>query len=120
MVRATSAVARHRRRKRLMKLAKGFWGDRKNHLRLTSDAVINALSANYKHRKLKKRDFRSLWITRLGVAAKIHGMSYSKMIFALKKANCELNRKMLSEMAIRDPHGFAQIISEAKKAIAVA
>src|SRR5712691_7382854 len=110
MVRATSSVARHRRKKRLFKLAKGFWGDRKNHLRLTSDAVVNALASNYKHRKLKKRDFRSLWITRLGVAAKIHGMSYSKLIFALKKVGCVLNRKMLSEMAIQDPKGFGAIV----------
>ena len=118
MVRVTCAVARHRRRKRLFKLAKGFWGDRKNHLRLTSDAVINALASNYNDRKLKKRDFRSLWITRLSVAAKIHGMSYSRLVFALKKSGCELNRKMLSEMAIRDPQGFAQVVTEAKKAIA--
>ncbi|MBS0654693.1 MAG: 50S ribosomal protein L20 [Verrucomicrobia bacterium] len=120
MVRATSSVARHRRRKRLFKLAKGFWGDRKNHLRLTSDAVINALASNYTHRKEKKRDFRGLWITRLGIAAKIHGISYSKLIFGLKKAGCQMNRKVLSEMAIRDPNGFAAVVTEAKKALIAA
>lgn len=118
MVRATYSVARHRRKKRLFKLAKGFWGDRKNHLRLTMDAVTTALSNNYKHRKKKKRDFRNLWIIRLGVAAKIHGISYSKLIFGLKKAGCDLNRKILSEMAIQDPQGFAEVVSEAKKALA--
>ncbi len=118
MVRATYSVARHRRKKRLFKLAKGFWGDRKNHLRLTMDAVTTALSNNYKHRKKKKRDFRNLWIIRLGVAAKIHGISYSKLIFGLKKAGCDLNRKTLSEMAIQDPQSFAEVVSEAKKALA--
>lgn len=118
MVRATYSVARHRRKKRLFKLAKGFWGDRKNHLRLTTDAVTTALSNNYKHRKKKKRDFRALWITRLGVAAKIHGMSYSRLVDGLKKAGCQLNRKILSEMAIQDPTGFAAVVTEAKKALA--
>ncbi len=118
MVRVTNAVASHRRKKRIFKQAKGFWGDRKNHLRLSMDAVMRAMAYNYEHRKLKKRDFRSLWITRLGVASKIHGMSYSRLIFGLKKAGCEINRKMLSEMAIRDPDGFAQVIGTAKKALA--
>lgn len=117
MVRATSSVARHRRRKRLFKLAKGFWGDRKNHIRLTSDCVITKLANNYRHRKEKKRDFRSLWISRLSIAAKMHGISYSKLVFGLRLARCELNRKMLSEMAIRDPEGFASVVAEAKKAL---
>lgn len=120
MVRATNAVASHRRIKRLMKLAKGFWGDRKNHLRLTGDAVIRAMSESYRHRKLRKRDFRSLWITRLSVAAKIHGLSYSKLMFGLKKAGCLLNRKMLSELAIHDPAGFGAVAAEAKKALFIA
>lgn len=114
MVRATSAVARHRRRKRLMKQAKGFWGDRKNHIRQTSDAVVNALAANYRHRKERKREFRSLWITRLSVAAKLHGISYSKLMFGLKKIGCGMNRKVLSEMAIHHPEGFAAIVTQAK------
>ncbi len=118
MVRATNSVARHRRKKRIFKQAKGFWGDRKNHLRLSTEAVINALASNYRHRKQKKRDFRGLWITRLGIAAKIHGMSYSKFIFGLKKAGCEINRKILSDMAISDPKGFETVVAEAKKALA--
>jgi len=112
------SVARHRRKKRLLKLAKGFVGDRKNHVGLTKVSVMTALSNNYKHRKLKKRDFRSLWIARLGVGAKIHGISYSKLIDGLSRGDCLLNRKMLSEMAIHDPHGFAQVVSRAKKALA--
>ncbi len=118
MVRVTNAVAAHRKRKRLLKLAKGFVGDRKNHLRLSSDAVMSAMAFNYKHRKLKKRDFRKLWIIRIGVAAKINGISYSKFINGLQKAGCALNRKMLSEMAIRDPSSFAAIAGAAKQALA--
>lgn len=118
MVRATNAVASHRRKKRLYKLAKGFVGDRKNHLRLTSDAVMRALAYNYRHRKLRKREFRRLWITRISAAAKINGMSYSKLVFGLKKASCELDRKVLSEMAIHDPKGFSAVVGQAKAALA--
>ncbi len=118
MVRATNAVATHRRKKRLLKQAKGFVGDRKNHIRLTSDAVMSAMAFNYKHRKQKKRDFRRLWTVRIGVAAKIHGISYSKFINGLKRAGCNLNRKMLSDMAIRDPSGFEAVAGTAKQALA--
>lgn len=118
MVRATNAVASHRRKKRIFKNAKGFWGDRKNHLRLSMDAVMRAMASNYAHRKLKKRDFRSLWIQRLNVAAKMNGVSYSKFINGLKKAKCEINRKMLSELAIHDPKGFAGVVSTAQAALA--
>lgn len=118
MVRVTNAVASHRRKKRLQKKAKGFVGDRKNHLRLTSDAVMRAMAYNYRHRKLKKRDFRSLWIMRIGVAAKINGMSYSKLINGLKKAQCDLNRKILADLAVRDPGGFAAVVGQAKQALA--
>ncbi len=118
MTRASNAVARHRKRKRLMKLAKGFVGDRKGHIRLTKDAVMKALAFSTEHRKMRKRDFRRLWITRIGVGAKINGLSYSKMIHGLQKSGCSLNRKVLSEMAIRDPESFALVAEEAKKALA--
>ncbi len=118
MVRATNAVASHRRKKRLHKQAKGFVGDRKNHLRLTSDAVMRAMAYSYRHRKIKKREFRSLWIMRIGAAAKMHGISYSKFIHGLKRARCELDRKMLAEMAIHDPTGFAAVVGHAKAALA--
>ena len=118
MVRATNAVASLRRKKRIFKEAKGFWGDRKNHLRQSMDAVMRAQAYNYDHRKLKKRDFRSLWIERLSVAAKMQGLSYNKFIFGLKKVGCVLNRKMLSELAIHDPNSFAHVIGKAKEALA--
>lgn len=118
MTRATCSVARHRRRKRLMKLAKGFVGDRKNHVRLTKDAVMSALAFSTTHRKDRKRDFRRLWIIRIGVAAKINGISYNRIINGLARAGCSLNRKVLSEMAIRDPESFAVVANQAKKALA--
>lgn len=119
MVRATSSVARLKRKKRLFKLAKGFVGDRKNHLRLTKDAVMSALSFNYEHRKEKKRNFRNLWITRIGIASKMHGVSYSRLIEGLQKAGCGLNRKMLSELAIHDPICFGHVAEKAKSALTV-
>lgn len=118
MVRVTNSVASHRRKKRMLKRAKGFVGDRKNHLRLTSESVMRALAYNYKHRKLKKREFRSLWIQRISAASKINGISYSKFIHGLLKAGCELNRKMLADMAIRDPSSFAAVVNRAKEVLA--
>ena len=117
MVRATNSPARHRRKKRLFLLAKGFIGNRKNHLRLTQTAVMKAMAHSYNHRKLKKRDFRKLWIMRIGVAAKINGISYSKFINGLKKAGCLLDRKMLSDLAVVDPHAFSVIAGAAKAAL---
>ena len=117
MVRATNAKASLRRKKRMLKRAKGFWGDRKNHRRLTKEAVMRAMATSYRHRKIKKREFRSLWITRLSVATKLHGVSYSSFIHGLNKTGSCLNRKMLSEMAIRDPKGFAVVVDTVKKAL---
>jgi large subunit ribosomal protein L20 len=118
MVRITNSVAARRRTKRLLKRCKGFYGDRKNHIKLSKDALMSALAFNYKHRKLRKRDFRSLWITRIGVAAKINGLSYSKFINGLKKVGCEMNRKVLAEIAIRDPAAFTAVVGSAKQGLA--
>ena len=118
MVRVKSAVASRRRRKRLLKKTKGFWGDRKNHIRLSKDALMKAMAYNTIHRKQNKRNFRRLWITRIGVAAKMQGISYSKIINGLSKAGCVLNRKMLSEMAIHDPASFAEVAKTAKQTLA--
>lgn len=117
MVRVTNAPASRRRKKRLRKQASGFWGDRKNHLRVTKNAVIQAMASSTRHRKLRKREFRSLWIQRLSVAAKINGLSYSRLINGLLLANCPINRKMLSQMAIFDPKGFEAVANEAKQAL---
>lgn len=117
MVRITNSVAARRRTKKLLKRCKGFYGDRKNHLKLSKDALMSALAFNYKHRKLRKRDFRSLWITRIGVAAKINGMSYSRLINGLKRIGCALNRKVLADLAIRDPGAFTAVASTAKQGL---
>lgn len=117
MVRVTNAVASRRRKKRLFKQAKGFVGDRKNHLRLTSDAVMRAMAFNYRHRKHNKRNFRRLWIVRIGIAAKINGMSYSQFMHGLKVLNSPLNRKVLADMAVKDPSGFALLAQTVKAAL---
>ena len=118
MVRATNAAYSNRKRKRLLKQSKGFVGDRKNHRRLTSNSVLQAMAFNYRGRKQCKRDFRSLWISRLSVGATLHGLSYSKLIHGLKKAGSLLDRKVLSELAIHDPEGFAAVATAAKQALA--
>lgn len=118
MVRVTNAVASRKRKKRIFKKAKGFVGDRKNHLRITSDAVMRAMAFNFRHRKQNKRNFRSLWIVRIGIAAKLNGISYSKMVNGLKKAGCEINRKMLADLAVRDPACFTEVANTAKVALA--
>ena len=118
MTRVRNAVASRRRRKRLLKKAKGFVGDRKHHVRLTADAVMKAMAFSTMHRRKKKNDFRRLWITRIGVAAKSQGISYSRLINGLTKAGCSINRKMLSDLAIRDPNSFGMIAETAKQALA--
>lgn len=116
MVRAKPAVASHRRRRKVIRQAKGYWGDRKNHIRLASMAVMRSLAFSYRHRKHNKRNFRRLWIVRIGIAAKMNGISYSKFIDGLHKAGCELDRKVLADLAVRDPGAFASIAEVAKAA----
>lgn len=117
MVRITNSVAARKRSKKLLKKCKGFYGDRKNHLKLSKDAVMSALSFNYEHRKLRKRDFRSLWIARIGVAAKMNGLSYSRLIDGLRRSGCTMNRKMLAELAMKDPNAFASVAGVAKQGL---
>ena len=117
MTRVTCQVSSRRRRKKLLKRAKGFVGDRKNHIRLTKDAVMKADAFSYAHRKKKKGDFRRLWIMRIGVAAKVNGISYSKLIDGFKKSGCAINRKMLSDLAIQDPQAFSTLATQAKQAL---
>ena len=120
MVRVTDAVASRRRRKKVLKRASGFWGDRKNHIRQAQDAIMKAMAYNYMHRKERKRDFRSLWILRIGVAAKANGLSYSRLIDGLNKAGCEINRKMLADLAFNDAKAFEAVALQAKTALEAA
>ena len=118
MARVTNAPASRRRRKRRLGLAKGFYGGRSKRFRMATEAVDRAMVLATKHRKLRKREFRALWIVRITAACKAQGFSYSRLIEGLTKAKVALNRKMLSEIAIHDPDGFASIVDMAKKKLA--
>lgn len=112
------SVARNKRKKRVLKLAKGYYSNKSTRLRQAKQQVAKSLTTAYIHRRDKKGDMRQLWIVRLNAAAREEGMSYSRFMNGLHKANITLNRKMLSEIAIRDPQSFKQLAEIAKKAIA--
>ena len=103
-----------KRHKRVLKQTKGYWGQRKNIFRRASETLIRAMAFAFKGRKLKKRDMRGLFIVRISAATKAQGVSYNKFIHGLKKANIQLNRKMLSQLAIHEPEAFTKLISLAK------
>ena len=116
MARVKGAMMTRKRRNKVLKLAKGYWGSKSKHFKMANKAVMKSLTYAYTGRKLKKRDFRSLWITRISAACKMNGMNYSTFMHGLKVAGIEINRKMLSELAISDPAAFTQLIEIAKKA----
>lgn len=118
MPRATNSPASRRRRNNRLKLAKGFRGARSKLFRQATEAVDRAQAMAYVHRKYKKRDFRRLWTVRINAACRMNGMSYSRFIDGCKKAGIDLNRKVLSEIAIHDPQGFAKVVETAKAAVA--
>ena len=115
-MRVTNAPASRKRRRSRLELAKGFRGARSKLFRTATEAVDRARSLATIHRKLKKRDFRQLWIARINAATRAEGISYSQFIAGLTKAGVILNRKMMSEIAIQDPEGFKQLVEIAKKA----
>ncbi len=115
MSRVKRGTQTKKRHKKLLKKAKGFWGQRKNIFKRAKETLLRAMAFAYKGRKLKKRDMRSLFITRIGAAAEQHGLSYSKFIFGLKKAKVGLNRKMISQLAIYEPEAFTQLATLAKE-----
>ena len=114
MPRANSTVPRHRRHRKIVKLAKGYYGARKSNFRSAKDAVQKAWQYAYRDRRTNKRNFRRLWIIRINAAVRLHGLSYSKFISAMKDKNIELNRKTLAHMAVHDPDGFAEIVNSVK------
>ena len=116
MPRAKNRVASRERRKKVLKAAKGMYGRRKSNIRLAIDAVAHAGVYAYEHRRDKKGDFRSLWITRLNGAVRQHGLSYSSFIHLLEKASISLNRKVLADLAVTDETAFAAVIAQAKAA----
>jgi len=117
MTRAVSNVPRHRRKVRMMKAAKGYYGGRGRLYRSMKETLTSAGVDAYKGRKRKKRDFRRLWITRLSAAAKINGITYSRLIQGLTKAKVAINRKILSELAINQPSAFEKIVQVAKASL---
>ncbi|MBE6841587.1 MAG: 50S ribosomal protein L20 [Oscillospiraceae bacterium] len=117
MARVKGAMMTRKRRNKTLKLAKGYWGAKSKHFKMAKQAVMKSGNYAYVGRKLKKRNFRQLWITRISAAAKMNGMNYSTFMNGLKKADITLNRKMLSEIAINDPAGFTAIVEKAKAAL---
>ena len=114
MPRSTGAVAGRRRRKKILKQAKGYWGRRSKTYRTAAEAVDHAQRYAYRDRKVRKRDFRRLWIIRINAAARSHDISYSRFMDGLRKANVALDRKQLAEMAVRDAEAFAELAELAK------
>ena len=113
-MRVKRGVTARKRHKKVLKLAKGYSKSRRSSFRKANESVIKALSYQYRDRRNKKRDFRSLWITRISAAAKANNTSYSALMAGLKKANVQLNRKVLSELAISQPKAFSEIVKSAK------
>ncbi len=117
MARVKGGIMSHKRRKKVLRLAKGYYGGRHRLFRTAKEAVMKTGRYAYIGRKQKKREFRRLWITRISAGCKLNGMNYSTFMNGLKKANVTLNRKMLSEMAIHDAEGFAALCAQAKAAL---
>lgn len=118
MARIKGGMNAKKKHKRVLKLAKGYRGARSKQYRVAKQSVMRALEESYTGRKQKKRQFRQLWIARINAAARMNGLSYSKFMYGLKLAEVNVNRKMLSEMAISDPEGFASLIEVAKSKLA--
>ncbi len=116
MARIKGAMMTRKRRNKILKLAKGYWGAKSKHFKMANEQVMKSLTYAYVSRRLKKRDFRKLWITRISAACKLNGMNYSTFMHGLKVAGVEINRKMLSEMAVNDAVAFAALCDLAKKA----
>ncbi len=118
MPRATNAVARHKRRKKTLAQAKGYYGRKHSSYRLANEQVMRSGMYAYRDRRNRKREFRRLWITRINAAARQNGMSYSELIHGLGAAGIEVNRKMLADIAVRDPEAFRRFAEQAREAVA--
>ena len=118
MARVKGAMMTRKRRNNMLKLAKGYWGAKSKHFKMANEQVMKSLTYAYVGRRLKKRDFRQLWITRISAACKLNGMNYSTFMHGLKLAGVEINRKMLSEMAINDAVAFTALCDMAKAKLA--
>ncbi|MCD4672015.1 MAG: 50S ribosomal protein L20 [Anaerolineaceae bacterium] len=117
MARVKGGPSGHRRHKKVLKMTKGQYGTRSKLFKRANEALLKSLWYAYRDRRTRRRDLRRLWITRINAAARLNGITYSKFIYAMKKADIQLNRKMLADMAVRDPQAFAAVIETAKKAL---
>jgi large subunit ribosomal protein L20 len=117
MPRVKRAIHAHKKRRKVMKAAKGYRGTRSRLYRIATEAVDKALTYAYRDRKVKKREFRSLWIIRINAAARLNDISYSRLVNGLKKSNIDIDRKNLAELAVKDPKGFTKIVTIAKQQI---
>ena len=118
MARVKRAMMTRKRRNKILKMAKGYWGSKSKHYKMANQAMMKSLTYAYTGRRLKKRDFRRLWITRISAACKANGMNYSTFMHGLKLADIQIDRKMLSELAVNDKGAFAQLIELAKGKLA--
>lgn len=117
MSRATNAVARRRRRKRTLERAKGYWGRKHSSYRFAKEQLARSDRYAYRDRRARKREFRRLWIVRINAAARREGLSYSQLMHGLREAGIEVNRKMLADVAVRDPEGFRRFAERAREAV---
>ena len=115
MARVKGAMMTRKRRNRVLKAAKGYWGSKSKHFKMAKEALMKSGNYAFAGRKMKKRDFRALWITRISAEAKVNGINYSQFMYGLKKAGVEMNRKMLSEIAVSDKAAFASLVATAKR-----
>ncbi|MDN5326400.1 MAG: large subunit ribosomal protein [Moorella sp. (in: firmicutes)] len=115
MARVKRGVTKHRRHKKILKLAKGYFGAKSKLFRPANEQVIKSLAYAYAHRRQRKGDFRKLWIARINAAARMNGINYSRLVSGLKKAGVEINRKMLADMAVNDQAGFNRLVDIAKE-----
>lgn len=118
MARVKTGTNRRRRHKKILRMAKGNYGTRSRLYRRANEAMLKSLWYEYRDRRTRKRDLRRLWITRINAAARLNGLTYSRLIYGLKQAEISLNRKMLADMAVRHPEAFTQVVEKAKDAIA--
>ncbi len=116
-MRVKNGMTRHRRHKKLLKQARGFYSGRRKHFRKAKEQLERSLVYSYRDRRQRKRDFRRLWIIRINAATRLNGMSYSRFMYGLKVANIELDRKILADMAMNAPASFAKLVESAKEAI---
>jgi len=114
MARVKRGLVARRRHRKVLRLAKGYWGKKSRWFKLANQTVVRALAQAYAHRRARKRDFRRLWIARSNAAARVHGTSYSRLICGLRRAGIQVNRKVLADLAVRDDHAFEALVKRAQ------